>query len=157
MHSYASDQLVDWFRGVTSVPYGLILKNSSPRTDDQLRYGTNSGCFPSKFHIAERLRHFKSWDDVCTKSLLSKCSNCFPGSAKVISSSRVGGSLSGFSARAQKKFLRRYLQSMKRHHVAIFQKELWSLSLKRSTWQETKRSGFGRRLTAHESHFSFRH
>ena len=47
-------ELVDWYRDATSVPFGHLLIDLSPRTDDRLRYCTNSGSVPSKFYIPER-------------------------------------------------------------------------------------------------------
>ena len=38
--------LVDWYRDATSVPFGFLLIDLSPRTDDRLRYCTNSGNIP---------------------------------------------------------------------------------------------------------------
>ena len=49
-------ELVDWCRDVTSVPYGLLLIDLSPRTVDRLRYCTNTGSVPSTFYIPERLK-----------------------------------------------------------------------------------------------------
>ena len=42
-------ELVDWFWEETSVPFGPLLIDLSPRTADRLRYCTNSGSFLSKF------------------------------------------------------------------------------------------------------------
>ena len=42
-------ELVDWYRDAMSVPFGHFLIDLSPRTDDRLRYCTNSGSSPSKF------------------------------------------------------------------------------------------------------------
>ena len=39
-------ELVDWYRGATSVPFGHLLIDLSPRTDDRLRYCTNTGSIP---------------------------------------------------------------------------------------------------------------
>ena len=36
-------ELVDWYRDATSVPYSHLLIDLPPRTDDQLRYCTNTG------------------------------------------------------------------------------------------------------------------
>ena len=44
-------ELVDWYRDETSVPFGHLLIDLSPRTDDRLRYCTNTGSIPSKFYI----------------------------------------------------------------------------------------------------------
>ena len=83
-------ELVDWYRDATSVPFGHLLIDLSPRTDDRLRYCTNSGSVPSKRYIPERLKH--------SISLLSKCSNSFPANAKVTFFSVDQKSLSGFYA-----------------------------------------------------------
>ena len=64
-------ELVDWYRDATSVPFGHLLIDLSPRTDDQLRYCTNTGSVPSKFYIPERLKQSKHLDDEHTKSLYS--------------------------------------------------------------------------------------
>ena len=36
-------ELIEWYRDATSVPFGHLLIDLSPRTDDRLRYCTNSG------------------------------------------------------------------------------------------------------------------
>ena len=63
--------LVDWYREAISVPYGHLLIDLSPRTDDRLRYCTNTGSIPSKFYIPDRLKQSKNLDDQHTKSLHS--------------------------------------------------------------------------------------
>ena len=63
--------LVDWYRDATSVPFGHLLIDLSPRTDDRLRYCTNSGKTPSKFYVPESLKHLTILDDEHTKSLYS--------------------------------------------------------------------------------------
>ena len=62
-------ELVDWYRDATFVPFGQLLIDLSPRTDDILRYCTNSGSVPSKFYIPERLKHLRTLDDEHTTSL----------------------------------------------------------------------------------------
>ena len=49
-------ELVDWYRDVTSVLFGRLLINLSPRTRNRLRYCTNTGSIPSKFYIPDRLK-----------------------------------------------------------------------------------------------------
>ena len=63
--------LVDWYREATFVHFGHLLIDLSPRTDDHLRYCTNSGNVPSKTHVPDNLKHLKSLEDECTKSLYS--------------------------------------------------------------------------------------
>ena len=62
-------ELVDWYRDATSVPFGHLLIDLSPRTDDRLRYCTNTGSISSKFYIPDRLKQSKRLDDEHTKSL----------------------------------------------------------------------------------------
>ena len=64
-------ELVDWYRDATSVPFELLLIDLSPRTDNRLGYCTNSGSVPSKFYLAERLKHLRTLDDEDTKSVYS--------------------------------------------------------------------------------------
>ena len=64
-------KLVDWYRDATSVHYGHLLIDFSQRTDDRLRYCTNTGSIPSKFYNPERLKQSKYLDNVQTKSLYS--------------------------------------------------------------------------------------
>ena len=64
-------ELVDWYRDATSVPFGHLLIDLSPRTDVTLRYCTNSGSVPSKFYVPERLKQLRTLDNVHTKSLYS--------------------------------------------------------------------------------------
>ena len=64
-------ELVDWYRDATSVPFGHLLIDLLPRTDDRLRYCTNSGSVPSKFYISERLKLLRTLDDEHTKTIYS--------------------------------------------------------------------------------------
>ena len=45
-HLGLGSELVDWYRDATSVPYGHLLIDLSPRTDDRLRYCTDTGYIP---------------------------------------------------------------------------------------------------------------
>ena len=64
-------ELVDWYRDATSVRIGHLLIALSPRTDDRLRYCTNTGSIPSKFHILDRLKSSNILSDEHTKYLYS--------------------------------------------------------------------------------------
>ena len=80
-------ELVDWYRDATSVPFGHLLIDLSPRTDDRLRYCTNSGSVPSKLFIPERLKHLRTLDDEHTKSVYSpSVPIAFPQMQKPLSS-----------------------------------------------------------------------
>ena len=64
-------ELVDWYRDATSVPFGHLLIDFSPRTDDRLLYCTYTGFIPSKFYIPDRLKQTKNLDDEHRKTLYS--------------------------------------------------------------------------------------
>ena len=94
-------ELVEWYQDATSVTFGHLLIDLSPRTDDRLRYCTNSGSVPSKFFIPERLKHLRTLDDEHTKSLYSPgVPIAFPQMQKSLSSIFAQKSLSGFYANA---------------------------------------------------------
>ena len=54
-------ELIHWYRDKTSVPFGHLLIDLSPRTDDRLHYCTNTGSIPSNFCLTERLKQSKIW------------------------------------------------------------------------------------------------
>ena len=64
-------ELFDWYRDATSVPFGHLLIDLSSRTDDRLRYCTNTGSISSKIYIPDRLKQSIFFDDEPTKSLYS--------------------------------------------------------------------------------------
>ena len=63
--------LVDCCRDAMSVPFGHLLIDLSPRTDNRLHYCTNSGNIPSKFYAPDNVKHLKILDDDYTESLYS--------------------------------------------------------------------------------------
>ena len=64
--------LVDCYRVATSVPFGHLLIELYPRTDDCLRYCLTSGNIPSKYYVPDNLKHLKYLDDENTKSVYSR-------------------------------------------------------------------------------------
>ena len=54
VHLGLGSELIDWYRGATSVPYNHLLIDLSPRTDNRLRYCTDTA-ITSKFYMADRL------------------------------------------------------------------------------------------------------
>ena len=64
-------KLDDWYRDATSVPYGHLLIDLSPRTDDRLRYCTNTECIPLKMFILLQPKQTIHLDDEHTKFLYS--------------------------------------------------------------------------------------
>ena len=88
-------ELVDWYQDATSVPTGHLLIDLSPRTDDRLRYCTNTGSILSKFYIPDRLKQSKTLNDeqMNTQNLSTlqvfqsfshKCKSLFLQSPKIV-------------------------------------------------------------------------
>ena len=128
-------ELVDWYRNATSVHFGHLLIDLSPRTDDRLRYCTNSGSVPSNFCTPERLKHLRTLDDEHAKSLYSpSVPIAFPQMQKSLQSRPK--EIIRFQCECIVNLLKGNLQTIKRHHVVKFQDEVWLLSLKRTTWKQ---------------------
>ena len=92
-------ELVDWYRGATSVPNGQLLIDLSPRTDNRLRYCTNTASTALKIHVPERLKQSKSLEDEQKISHFLQLLQSFSHSCKVTSFSVVQWSLSAFVAK----------------------------------------------------------
>ena len=139
-------ELVDWYRDATSVPFGHLLIDLLPRTDDRLRYCRNTVSIPSKFYIPDRLKQSKKLDEEHTKYLYSpNVPNIFPSNAKVFSFSLAQKSLSGFFANAQRKPAKHQKTSrgkISRRGSTIVSKT-YNLEAKK------RHSGVRKRLTAH--------
>ena len=131
-------ELVDWYRDATSVPFGHLLIDFSPRTDDRLRYCTNSGSVPSKFYIPDRLKQLRTLNDENTflstlhvfQLLAHKCKLHFLQSCPK--------EFIRFLCKCIVNLLKGNLQATKSHHVVTFQDEVWLLSLKRTTWKHRR-------------------
>ena len=131
-------EIVDWWRDATSVPFGQLLIDLSPRTDDRLRYCTNTGSIPSKFYIPDQPKQSKVLDDEHIKSLYSPCVPIiFPQMQKSFPSVLPKRVFPVFCKCIQN-LLKGNLQSIKRHHVVKFQNEVRLLSLKRTTWKQRR-------------------
>ena len=64
-------QLKDWYTTATSVPYGHLLIDLTPKTVDSLRYCTNSGSTPSFFFLPQSKQQITFLNDEHTTSLYS--------------------------------------------------------------------------------------
>ena len=100
-------ELVDWYRDVTSVPFGHLFIDFLPRTVDRLRYCTNDGFVPSKLFIPERLKHLRTLDDEHTKPLYSQAFQSLSRKCKKSLSSVLPKRVHPFSMRMQSKSTQR--------------------------------------------------
>ena len=131
-------ELVDWYRDATSVPFGHLLIDLSPRTDGRLRYYTNTGSIPSKFYIPDRVKLSKILDDEHARSLyFPSVPIIFPQTQKSFPSVLLKR-IYPVSLRMHNKSAQKNRQSIKRHHLEKFQTEVRLLSLKRTTWKKRR-------------------
>ena len=151
-------ELVDWYRDATSVPFGHLLIELSPRTDDRLRYCTNSGSVPSKFYIPERLKNLRTLDDEHTKSLYSpSVPIVFPQMQKPISSV-LPKRVYPVSMRMHSKSTQRKLASYKKtSHGKVSRRSVVTIAKKNNLVAEKKRSFVRKRIATNSSHFTSRH
>ena len=53
-------ELKDWYKKATSIPYGHLLLDLTPKTVDSLRFCTNSGSIPTIFFLPETKQEITS-------------------------------------------------------------------------------------------------
>ena len=149
---------VDWCRDATSVSCGHFLIDLSPRTDDRLRYCTNSGSVPSKFYIPERLKHIKTLDDEHTNSLYSpSIPIAFPQMQKPLSSVFPRRNYP-FSMRMHSKSFQRKLASHKKtSRGKISRRSLVNIVKKNNLEAKKKRPVVRKGIALNCRHFTSRH
>ena len=118
--------------------FGHLLIDLSPRTDDRLRYCTNTGSIPSKFKIPDRLTQSKNLDEQHTKSLYSPSVPIFFPQMQKPFSPVLPKRVYPVSLRMHFKSAQKNLQSIKRHNTAKFQNKVRLLAPKRTTWKQRR-------------------
>ena len=151
-------ELVDWYRDATSVPFGHLLIDLSPRADDRLRYCTNSGSVPSKFYNPERLKHLRTLDDEHTKSLYSpSVPIAFPQMQKPLSSVLSKG-VYPVSMRMHSKSTQRKPAKHKKTSRDKISKRGSTIVPKKNNLEAKKKSSVVRkRIATNSSHYTSRH
>ena len=151
-------ELVDWYRDATSVPFGHLLIDFSPRTDDRLRYCTNSGSVPSKFYISESLKHLGTLDDEHTKSLYSlSVPNAFP-QMQMSLSSELPKRIYPFSMRMHSKSTQTKLPSLRKtSRGKVSRRSLLTIAKKNNLEAKKKRSVVRKRIATNSSQYTSRH
>ena len=151
-------ELVDWYRDATSVPFGHLLIDLSPRTDDRLHYCTDSGSVPSKFYIPERLKHLRTLDDEQTKSLYSpSVPIAFPQMQKSLPSV-LPKRVYPVSMRMHSKSPQRKLANHKKtSRGKVSRRSLVTIAKKNNLEAKKKRSVVKKRIATNSSHYHSRH
>ena len=151
-------ELVDWYRDATSVLFGHLLIDLSPRTDDRLRYCKNSGSVPSEFFIPEILKHLRTLDDEHTKSLYSpNVPIAFPQKQNSLSSV-LPKRFYPVSMRMHSKSAQRKLASHKKtSRVKVSRRSLVSITKKNNLEAKKKRSVVKKRIATNNHPYTSRH
>ena len=71
-------QLKDWYTKATSIPYGHLLIDLTPKTVDSLIFCTNSGSIPNIFFLSKRKQEISFLNDEHTSLYADNVSNVFP-------------------------------------------------------------------------------
>ena len=151
-------ELVDWYRDKTSVPFGHLLIDLSTRTDDRLRYCTNSGSVPSKFYIPERLKQLRTLDDEHTKSLYSPSVPITFPQMQTSLSSVLPKIVYPVSMRMHSKSAQRKLANHKKVSGGkISRRSLVSIAKKNNLEAKKKRSVVRKRIATNSRHYTSRH
>ena len=152
-----ASELVDWYRDATSVSFGQLLIDLSPRTEHRLRYCKNSGFVPSKFYNPERLKHFRILGDEHTKILYSPSFPiAFPQMQKSLSSV-LPKRVSPFSMRMHSKSTQGKLENHKKtSRGKISRRNLVTIAKKNKLEAKKKRSVVRKRIATNRSHYTSR-
>ena len=150
-------ELDDCYRDAMSVPFGLLLIDLSPRTDDRLRYCTNSGSVQSEFYILERLKQLRTLDNEHTKCLYSpSVPIAFPQVQKPLSSV-LSKRVYPVSMRMHSKSTQRKLASHKKTSRGKTSRQcLVTIAEKNNLEAKKKRSVVRKRLATNSSHYTSR-
>ena len=150
--------LVYWYRDATSVPFGHLLIDLSPRTDDRLRYCTNSGNNPSKFYVPDNLKHLKYLDVEHSKSLYSPSIRAlFPRLQKSVSKN-LSKRIYPVSQRVHRQPAARKLVRGKKKTRPKVQRQNSRAVFQKKNLEATKKSPFvAKSIIAHKNIFPLRH
>ena len=148
--------LVDWYRDATSVPFGHLLIDLSPRKDDRLRYCKNSGNIPSKFYVPNNLKQLNCLDDKHTKSFYSpSIATLFPRMQNSVPKN-LSKRIYLISQLVHRQLAARKLVRIKKKSRAKVQRQNSRTVLKRNNLEATKKYTFvAERIIAHKSNFPF--
>ena len=144
--------LVDWY------PFGHLLIDLSPRTDDRLRYCTNSGSVPSKVYIPERLKPLRTLNDEYTKSLYSpSVPIAFPQMQKSLSSVLSKRVYPVFMRMHNKPAQRKLANHKKTSRGKVSRRSLVTIAKKNNLEAKKKRSVVRNRIATNSSNYTSRH
>ena len=158
VHLGLGSALVGWYGDAASVPFGHLLIDLFPRTDDRLRYSTDSGNIPSKFYVPDNLKHLKYLDDEHTNSLYSpSIPALFPRMQNSVSKT-LSKRIYPISHRMHRQpAARKRVRSKKKSRPKV-QRQNSRTVFKKNNLERTKKSPFvAKSIISHKNIFPLRH
>ena len=150
--------LADWYRNATCVPFGHLLIELSPRTDDRLRYCTNSGKIPSKFYVPDNLKYLKYFDDEHNKSLYSPSIPALFHRMQNSVSKNLSKKIYPISRRMHRHPAARKVVRNKKMSCPKVQRRNSRTFVKKNSLEATKKSPFvAKSIIGHKNNFPLRH
>ena len=131
-------ELLDWYRDATSLPFDPLLVDLSRRTDDRLRYCTNTGSILSKIISRTNWNSQTIWTMNTQNLTTLQVFQSFSHKWEKLFLQSYPKKFLRFLSECNINLLRGSLQSIKRHHVAEIQSEVRLLSLRRTTWKQKR-------------------
>ena len=149
-------QLKEWYNKATSVPYGHLLVDLTPKTVDVLRYCTDSGTIPSKFFLPNPQTTFL--DDEHTASIYTeRVPKLFPKVQKRLCKT-LSKRLYPVSKRVYSKFApRRTLGSAKTRRSKVPKRSTTPRKQAYKSTKTKKNSKFGKRSRSYKYHNTVSH
>ena len=131
--------LIDWFWDASSVTFGHLLIDLSPRTDDRSRYCTNGGNFPSKLYVPENLKHLKNLDGEHTKSLyFPSITTFFPRMQNSVSKN-LSKKIYPISQRVHRQLAaKKLVRKNKKSRAKVQRQNSWTVSIKKQLGSNEK-------------------
>ena len=149
-------QLKEWYNKATSVPYGHLLVDLTPKTVDVLRYCTDSGTIPSKFFLPNPQTTFL--DDEHTASIYTdRVPKLFPKVQKRLCKT-LSKRLYPVSKRVYSKFApRRTLGSAKTRRSKVPKRSTTPRKQAYKSTKTKKNSKFAKRSRSYKYHNTVSH
>ena len=122
IHLCLGSHLKEWYQDATSVPYGHLHIDLTPKTVNSLRYCSNKGLVPTKFYLPAGLETKFLDDEYIKRRYLLNISKKFSKTSKTINS-HLSRDFTQLLSECLVNLLRGELRDLRRKDVVKYQKE----------------------------------
>ena len=122
IHLGPGSHLKEWYQDTTSVPYGHLHIDLTPKTVNSLRYCSNKGSVPTKFYLPAGIETKLSDDEYKKRGYLPNISKNFPKTSKKINS-QLSSDFTQLLSECLVNLLRGDLRDLRKKDVVKYQKE----------------------------------